>query len=74
MQIDLFLSPCTKLKFKWIKDLNIKPDALNLIEEKVGGKSQTLGHREKVSEQNTSSLFSKIKNRQMGPHKIAKLL
>jgi hypothetical protein len=30
------LSPCTKLKSKWIKDLHIKPDMLNLIEEKVG--------------------------------------
>ena len=36
MQIDPFLSPCTKLKFKWIKDLHIKQDTLNLIEEKVG--------------------------------------
>jgi hypothetical protein len=36
MKIDPYLSPCTKLKSKWIKDLNIKPDALNLIEEKVG--------------------------------------
>jgi hypothetical protein len=25
-----------KLKYKWIKDLNIKPIALNLTEEKVG--------------------------------------
>jgi hypothetical protein len=36
MKIDLYLSPCTKLKFKWMKDLHIKPDMLNLIEEKVG--------------------------------------
>jgi hypothetical protein len=36
MQINPFLSPCTKLKSKWIKDLHIKPDTLNLIEEKVG--------------------------------------
>ena len=36
MKIDPYLSPCTKLKSKWIKDLNIKPDTLNLIEEKVG--------------------------------------
>jgi hypothetical protein len=32
MQIDPFLSPCTKLKSKWIRDLHIKPDTLNLIE------------------------------------------
>jgi hypothetical protein len=36
MKIDLFVSPCIKLKSKWIRDLNIKPDTLNLIEEKVG--------------------------------------
>ena len=36
MQIDPYLSSRTKLKSKWIKDLNIKYDTLNLIEEKVG--------------------------------------
>ena len=31
-----YLSPCTILKCNWIKKtLNIKPDTLNLIEEKV---------------------------------------
>ena len=36
MIIDPYLSPCTKLKSKWIKYLNIKPNTLNLIQEKVG--------------------------------------
>jgi hypothetical protein len=36
MQIHPFLSPCTKFKSKWIKDLHIKPDTLKLREEKVG--------------------------------------
>ena len=36
MKIDLFLSPCTKLKCKCIKDLYIKPDTLKLLDEKVG--------------------------------------
>ena len=35
LQKDLYLSPCTKFKSKWIKDLNINPAALNLIDEKV---------------------------------------
>jgi hypothetical protein len=34
MKIDLYLSPCTKLKSKRIKDLNIKPDTPHLIEKK----------------------------------------
>ena len=32
MKRDSYLSPCTKLKSKWIKDLNIKLNTLNLIE------------------------------------------
>ena len=36
MQIDSYVSLCTKLKSKWIKNLNMKPDTLNLIEENVG--------------------------------------
>ena len=43
MQIDPFLSPCTKLKSKWIKDLHIKSDTLNLIEEKVGESLKHMG-------------------------------
>jgi hypothetical protein len=35
MKMDPYLSLYTKLKYKWIKDLNIIPDTLNLIEEKV---------------------------------------
>ena len=43
MQIDSFLSPCTKLKSKWIKDLHRKPDTLKLIEEKVEKSLEHMG-------------------------------
>jgi hypothetical protein len=36
MRIDPFLSPCTKVKSKWIKELYIKLETLKLLEEKVG--------------------------------------
>jgi hypothetical protein len=36
MRIDPFLSPCTMLKCKWIKELHIKPETLKFKEEKVG--------------------------------------
>ena len=35
MQFDPFLSPCTELKSKWIKDCHIKSDTLNLTKENV---------------------------------------
>jgi hypothetical protein len=43
MRIDLFLSPCTKLKSKWIKELHIKLDTLKLIEKKVGKSLKYMG-------------------------------
>ena len=43
MQMDPFLSPYIKLKSKWSKDLHIKPDTLNLIEEKVGKRLEHMG-------------------------------
>ena len=43
MQIGTYLSPHTKLKSKWIKDLHIKPDTPNLIEEKMGKNLEHMG-------------------------------
>jgi len=43
VQIDPFLSQCTKFKSKWINDLHIKPDTLKLIEEKVGKSLEHMG-------------------------------
>ena len=43
MRIDPFLSPCTKVKSKWIKELHIKPETLKLIEEKVGKSLEDMG-------------------------------
>ena len=43
MQINPVLSPCIKLKYKWIKDLHIKPDTLKLIEKKLGKSLEHIG-------------------------------
>jgi hypothetical protein len=47
MQIDPFLSPCTKLKTKWIKELYIQTETLKLIEENVGESLEYMGTGEK---------------------------
>jgi hypothetical protein len=46
MQIDPFLSPCTMLKSKWIKNIDIKLDTLKLIGEKVGKSLEHMGTEE----------------------------
>jgi hypothetical protein len=48
MQIGPYLPPCTKLTFKWIKKkqtktLIVKPDTLNLIEQKVWNSLELMG-------------------------------
>ena len=47
MGIDPFLSLCTKVKYKWIKELHIKPETLKLIEEKVRKTLKDMGTGEK---------------------------
>ena len=61
MKIDSYLSPCTKIKSKWTKDLNIKPDALNLIKEKVGKCLEFIGMVLGFPKQNPNGSGSKIK-------------
>ena len=47
MRIDPFLSPCSRVKSKWIKELHIKPETLKNIEEKVGESLDYMGTGEK---------------------------
>ena len=46
MQIHSYLSPCTKLKSKWITCLNIKLDILDLVEKKVWTSFEHTGTRD----------------------------
>jgi hypothetical protein len=61
MQIDPFLSPCTKIKSKWIKELYIKPETLKLIEEKVGKSLGDMGTGEKFL--NRSAMACAVRSR-----------
>ena len=74
MKLKHSLTPHTKINSKWIKDLDIRPDTIQLLEENIGQTLSDINHSNIFSDPPLKSIDGKNRNKQMGPNQTSKFL
>ena len=68
MKLEHFVTPYTKINSKWIKDLNIRPETIKLVEENISKTLSDINHSRILYDPSPRILEIKAKIKQMGPN------